>query len=813
MNNRLQSKGHARERRLIESDSFPFEFISQLAEMESWRKEVHRPIYHLHKWWAKRLGSVFRGILLGSILPDSENLVEAFYRPHDFAGFTVFDPFMGSGTTIGEAHKLGFTALGRDINPVACESVRVSLGPLDRDALMKAFGQLSAGVGERIRALYETADAEGHLCDALYFFWVKTLPCPACSANVDLFPTYIFVRNAYPDRKPEVRVLCPECAGIFSADANDKQVRCPHCKHGFDLHAGPASGASATCQKCRQVFPIAKTAKAIGHPPAHRMFAKLVLNGSGEKLYLPVTRKDELAYQRCSEELRRSGLPLPTLELKDGHNTRQVLNYAYRSWREFFNDRQLLALGWLHAAILELPDSAARAALRTVFSGVLEFNNMFASYKGEGTGAIRHMFAHHILKPERVPIEGNVWGTSKSSGSFSTLFKSRLVRAIEYHSAPFELEIERTNGSSKGKRVFGGSPPFAGHVETKWPPPPRPASRAIHLSCGSSASTGLSDASVDLVVTDPPFFDNVHYSELADFFFAWQQLGPSPFVGRRMTTRHAEEVQDTSAEQFAAKLRSVFAECCRVLREDGLLVFTYHHSRMDGWTSLADAVVGAGFSLANCHPVKSEMSVAAPKSQAKEPIQLDVVLVCQKQTADSRARSDAKIAFRQAVAHAASKAKRLQECGLTLSVNDRRVILISQFLVETCAGRSAEELTDVLSSNLTDLDLASMRLLESHATSPSKQAQPNERQLALLDSESTKRPSKSAKRIATSASDLFSLYDQPTAPLVAAAKPKRTRKTKGLYSKKPPPLPQGKSTPESEALAANFYSAKEDPPK
>lgn len=749
MNSQLQSNGHPRTRRFIESDSFPFEFISQLAEMESWRKEVYRPIYHIHKWWAKRLGSVFRGILLGAALPDSESLVEAFYRRHDFAGWTVFDPFMGSGTTMGEAHKLGFTALGRDINPVACESVRVSLGLLDRDALMKAFGQLSAGVGERIRALYQTADAEGHVCEALYFFWVKTLPCPACSASVDLFPNYIFARNAYPDRKPEVRVICPECAGIFVADVNDARSRCPHCRHDFDLHSGPASGASATCRKCRHVFPIAKTAKAIGHPPAHRMFAKLVLSGSGEKLYLPTTPKDELAYQRCSEELRRSKLPLPALELKDGYNTRQVMNYAYRSWREFFNDRQLLALGWLHAAILELPDDAARAAMRTVFSGALEFNNVFASYKGEGTGAIRHMFAHHILKPERVPIEGNVWGTSKSSGSFSTLFKSRLVRAIEYHAAPFELEVVRSNGSSNGRRVFGGSAPFAGRVETKWPPPAKPASRAIYLSCGSSAATGLADASVDLVVTDPPFFDNVHYSELADFFFAWQQLGPSPFVGGRNTTRHVEEVQDTSAEQFAAKLRAVLTECRRVLREDGLLVFTYHHSRMDGWTSLADAVVGAGFSIVNSHPVKSEMSVAAPKSQAKEPIQLDVVLVCRKQTADIRKRSDARLALQRAVKHATSKARRLQECGLALSVNDRRVILISQFLVETCAGRSAEQLSDDLSSSLTDLDLAAMRLLEPHAIQLAEPTKPNERQLVLLERLAAERPSRAKSRRAT----------------------------------------------------------------
>ena len=79
-----------------------------------------------------------------------------------FPGLTVFDPFMGSGTTVGEAHKLGFTALGRDINPVACESVRVALGPMDRDAILAAFGQLAAGVGERIRGLYRTADEAGH---------------------------------------------------------------------------------------------------------------------------------------------------------------------------------------------------------------------------------------------------------------------------------------------------------------------------------------------------------------------------------------------------------------------------------------------------------------------------------------------------------------------------------------------------------------------------------------------------------------------------------------------------------------------------
>jgi putative DNA methylase len=69
----------------------------------------------------------------------------------------------------------------------------------------------------------------------------------------------------------------------------------------------------------------------------------------------------------------------------------------------------------------------------------------------------------------------------------------------------------------------------------------------------------------------------------------------------------------------------VLHESARVLRDDGLLIFTYHHSRPDGWSSLFSAVIRAGLSVVNCHPVKSELSVAAPKAQAKEPIQLQLV--------------------------------------------------------------------------------------------------------------------------------------------------------------------------------------------
>src|SRR6266436_930323 len=166
-----------REARLIDSDDFPFEFLSQLAERESWRKELHRPIYHVHKWWANRLGSIFRGILLGSTLPPNSDLATEFYRTHALANLTVFDPFMGSGTTIGEAHKLGCAALGRDINPVAAEAVRVVLGSLNPHLIHDEFRKLEATVGQRIRDLYKAVDQTGLPCQVLYYFWVKQVAC------------------------------------------------------------------------------------------------------------------------------------------------------------------------------------------------------------------------------------------------------------------------------------------------------------------------------------------------------------------------------------------------------------------------------------------------------------------------------------------------------------------------------------------------------------------------------------------------------------------------------------------------------------
>ena len=88
------------------------------------------------------------------------------------------------------------------------------------------------------------------------------------------------------------------------------------------------------------------------------------------------------------------------------------------------------------------------------------------------------MFAHHILKPERTPIEANVWGTPKRSGSFLNLFRSRLLRAAQYHRAPTEVN---ENAGNKGKVC---SPPFSGSIDVNVPSDREFKARTIYLSCG-----------------------------------------------------------------------------------------------------------------------------------------------------------------------------------------------------------------------------------------------------------------------------------------------------------------------------------------
>lgn len=672
-------------------NGFPFEKVSLIAEAESWRKEVYRPMYHVHKWWAQRLGSVFRSIIIASSVSDDEDVYDLFYKKNDLKGLVVFDPFMGSGTTIGEATKLGCTAIGRDINPVAYNGVRAAFSRVSFTEVQKTFKSLETNVGERIRSLYRLDDGS----QVLYYFWVNQIPCPDCAKPVDLFKSYIFSRNAYPSKKPLSQCICPQCSEIFSVHYQSQKEICPSCSSCFNPQVAPAHRAKATCHQCNHEFSIVEAVKKTERPPHSRIYAKMVLLPDGTKEYRKFTAEDAAAYKKCELLLKKESALFEKTFIEAGHNTNQVLNYCYRSWDQFFNKRQLLALTWLGREIQKIDNPELRHVFTILFSGTLEFNNMFCSFKGEGTGAVRHMFSHHILKPERQPLEANVWGTPKSSGSFSTLYKSRLLRALEYRDNPFEVEVSQKGQKLVGVKKYGCNEAISRDIDlVKSISQVRPGS--VYLSCGDSSKTDISDKTVDLVVTDPPFFDNVHYSELADFFYAWQGPMLERVQGGATTTRNSKEVQDADPVKFSDKLASVFQECHRVLKDEGKLVFTYHHSKEEGWWSVAKAISSAGFCFVSAQPVKSEMSVATPKHQAKEPIDLDIILVCKKRTDADRSFLHLDMALERAAEQARMQIQRFWETGRQLSRNDFRVIYVSQLIVALSPGRNTSELLTAL---------------------------------------------------------------------------------------------------------------------
>jgi len=679
----------------IEKD-FPFAQLSLLAERESWRKEIYRPVYYLHKWWARRLGSVFRSIILGACLDDSEDFWNRFYNKNTFKDLTLFDPFMGSGVTIGEAIKLRCKVIGRDINPVAYLACRAAFSRYETEDIFNAYKNIEKTLAPIILNYFVTKTDSGEKATVLYYFLVKIVECPECGKNIDLFKTRIFSKNAITRNDPSARALCPECGSIVYTSFDSKNVVCPYCSNSFNPQNGNINGPFVCCDGCQFSFRLVDRMKSIDGPLGFRRYAKMIITKKDRKIYEPLNEFDKELEHRIEKEFSAIAVNFPPIAIEPGYNTDQILKHNYKFWYQLFSDRQLICINHITKAIRVIGDADIKLLFACLFSGILEFNNLFASFKGEGTGAVRHMFAHHILKPEMMPLEANIWGANKSSGAFSSLFHSRLKRALIYKSDPFELRLNKSK-SMKARRI---NHPISAEISGNFLEfSSNPGS--IYLSYGDSSCIDLPDKSINLVVTDPPFFDNVHYSQLADFFYYWlnQVLVFSP----KITTRSTAEVQDTDPDLFTNKLTSVFAECRRVLKDNGLFIFTYHHSRHEGWTAVHRAIRHAGFVCTQAYPIKAEMSVSMPLQQNTSPIHLDLILVCRKDQKDSKANSNGGELF-SALNLAKVQISMLKKVGIKVSLGDAKVILMGRFLCEAHRIRNLDSEERFLKALEKDID-------------------------------------------------------------------------------------------------------------
>lgn len=632
-------------------NSFPFSKVSEIAYKESNAKRYYRPVLTLHKWFARRLGSVFRSILIyaslsssinevkdnstpnkGHSIPSERDFWDVYLQEHNFHDLLVLDPFMGGGTTIVEAIRLGFGGvIGGDLNPVAWFTVKKELEEVNIDALQTIFEKISSKIEPELSKYYKTqCEHCSQHADVMYFFWVKEIQCEQCLEITPLFRSYLF---AY-DRKDTTSgyVICPQCETIFQEKIK-KNLQCPECSSTFDPFSYIVKRGKFFCPHCDHSAKIVATSVKQGKPSEKLYALEYYCRGCKTRDYKRADNNDLKLYQEACHEFEsiQDQLPLPNQAVPIGAKTQELLNHKILFFTDMFNPRQLLALGKLLREILQIQDQNIKEFFLITFSTSLEYNNLLCEYHRKNH-YIYNLFRKHAFPATLNPVENNVLGTARyGTGTFKNFF-AKTIRIKEFCQNPYEYYITE-EGDTKRQSM---TRPINGKVVSSYSKLMQKHPGSVYLYCHSSNQIHIPETSVDLVITDPPYFDNVQYAELSDFYYVWLRLGlheSYPWFKPPLSPKKAEIVKNPkigkSDKDYQDGLKTVFAEIYRVLKVEGLLVFTFHHKQVNAWALIIESLLENEFYITAVYPVRAEMETST-QIRGKKSIEFDVIFVCRK---------------------------------------------------------------------------------------------------------------------------------------------------------------------------------------
>jgi putative DNA methylase len=607
---------------------FDIPLIASLALKEKQIQQIYRPIIAVHKWFARRPGTLFRGLLLSEFV--DQRLDETYFNGHDFAGKRVADPFMGGGTPLIEANRVGCDVLGLDINPMAAWIVREEIEHLDHKAYARAASALVTALTREVGELYRTdCPAFGDRnVPVKYFLWVKTIACEACGHDVDLFPGYLLADDT---RHTSNVLVCAGCGELNEVVDIGHPGSCSDCRQKLVV-SGPAKRNRCACQACGTETKYPR--KGMG-PLGRRLFAIEYANPTrrGEykgRLFKKPDTKDLARAKTAQKRARALELRLaPEQAIPAGDESDRLHRWGYRFYRELFNDRQLLGLELSCRQIAAVKDTRIRHALATNLSDLLRYQNTLCRYD---TMALKSLdiFSVHGFPVGLVECESNLLGivndagTNVGSGGWTNII-DKYAKAKRYCDAPFEVQHRG------GRKV---KVPVAG----EWIGETRPGARSrnVTIRCASSTQFELAPGSLDAVFTDPPYFGNVQYAELMDFCFAWlRRLVGSEAEGfDRESTRAVDELTVNVTEgrdlaHFTEGMAQVYTAMARALKPGAPLAFTYHHNKLEAYHSVGVAILDAGFTCSASLPCPAEMGGSIHIFGTGSSI-IDTIFVCRK---------------------------------------------------------------------------------------------------------------------------------------------------------------------------------------
>ncbi len=564
---------------------FPSEFADSIARLESHNKHHYRPNSYLHKWWARRCGSTFRLILKG-LVPKSQ--VRDYYEAGGLEGMIILDPMMGGGTTLHEAIRLGANVIGADLDPIPVLQARATLSDYPLAKLETAFDSFWNDL------LHEL----GHLFKS---------DCPVCGCETDLrFLLYgaqrfcscgpvilvdsLIVRHERD--RPSTRI-CPRCHAI---NVGDSICQCPAGEAKLPL----VEKRHRICPDCGDQY------YEVTEIPFYLRYIPLVSASACVEHGLVFSRPNpaDIDHSVALRSARASFSPTE-FAISPGPKSKDLLKRGIVCYLDLFTNRQL---AYIRAAIDRLSplEPLPKLNLALLLSTSLEFNSLLCGYKGgvsSRPGAVRHTFAHHAYSFPYTALENNPLYPGKASGTLQRLFHDRIRRARLWALEPRERQLRdgRIHLVTIPGELDSGIEVERGKLLLQ-------GTRRFRLLSGSSSSLDVESESVDAVVTDPPYYDSVQYSDLARFFHVWlRRMLPQDAVWEVDLDDAAVKSPLREPDQYRLILGSILTECRRVLKkENGRLIFSFHHWSPEGWIALTCAVKDAGFFLMNRYVAHAE---------------------------------------------------------------------------------------------------------------------------------------------------------------------------------------------------------------